>query len=90
MDKFGFPRTNPKQAKLVRGYRTGDLVHAVVMKGKKAGIYVGKVAVRRSGSFNITTAQGVIQDISHRSCRPIHRSDGYRYEKGAAAFPPLA
>jgi 5-methylcytosine-specific restriction endonuclease McrA len=90
MDKFGFPRTKPKQAKRVKGYQTGDIVRAVVTQGKKIGTYVGKVAVRSSGSFNITTTHGVVQGISHRSCTPIHRSDGYRYEKGAAAFPPVA
>ncbi len=90
MDTFGFPRTLPKQAKRVKGYQTGDIVRAVVPKGKKAGTYVGKVAVRSSGSFNITTTYGVVQGISHRSCTPIHLSDGYRYEKGAAAFPPVA
>ena len=90
MDKFGFPRTNPKQAKRVQGYQTGDMVRAVVTKGKKIGTYVGKVAVRSSGSFNITTTHGVVQGISHRFCTPIHRSDGYRYEKGVAAFPPVA
>jgi hypothetical protein len=87
MDRFGFPRSNPKQAKRVMGYQSGDLVRAVVHQGKKTGTYVGKVAVRSSGSFNITTAQRVVQGISHRSCTPIHRSDGYWYEKGAAAFP---
>jgi hypothetical protein len=90
MDRFGFPRTNPKQAKRVKGYQTGDIVRAVVSQGKKVGTYVGKVAVRSSGSFNITTAHGVVQGISHRACTPIHRSDGYRYEKGAAALPPVA
>ena len=90
MDKFGFPRTKPKQAKRVKGYQTGDIVRAVVTQGKKIGTYVGKVAVRSSGSFNITTTHGVVQGISHRSCTSIHRSDGYRYEKGAAAFPPVA
>jgi 5-methylcytosine-specific restriction endonuclease McrA len=83
MDTFGFPRTLPKQAKRVKGYQTGDIVRAVVPMGKKIGTYVGKVAVRTSGSFNITTARGVVQGISHRFCTPIHRSDGYRYEKGA-------
>ena len=84
------PRTKPKQAKRVKGYQTGDIVRAVMTQGKKIGTYVGKVAVRSSGSFNITTTHGVVQGISHRSCTPIHRSDGYRYEKGAAAFPPVA
>src|SRR5260221_624814 len=82
--------TKHKQAKRVKGYQTGDIVRAVVTKGKRIGTYVGKVAVRTSGSFNITTTHGVVQGISHRSCTPIHRSDGYRYEKGEAAFPPVA
>lgn len=89
MDRFGFPRSKPKQAKRVKGYQTGDIVRAVVTTGKKIGTYVGKVAVRSSGSFNITTIHGVVQGISHRTCTPIHRSDGYRYEKGAAACPPV-
>jgi hypothetical protein len=63
MDRFGFPRTNSKQAKRVKGYWTGDIVRAVVPSGKKTGTYVGKVAVRSSGYFNITTAQGVVQGI---------------------------
>jgi hypothetical protein len=90
MDTFGFPRSKPKPAKRVKGYQTGDLVHAVVTKGKKTGTYVGKVAVRSSGSLNIMTAHGVVQGISYHSCTPIHCSDGYRYEEEAAAFPPVA
>jgi 5-methylcytosine-specific restriction endonuclease McrA len=88
MDKFGFPRTKAKQAKRVKGYQTGDMVRAVVTQGKKSGTYAGKAAVRVTGSFNITTKQGVVQGIHHCACTPIHRSDGYRYQKGDAAFPP--
>jgi hypothetical protein len=56
MDKYGFPRTGPKQAKIVKGFQTGDTVKAIVPKGKNQGTYHGRVAVRTSGSFNITTA----------------------------------
>jgi len=79
MDKYGFPRTGPKQHKRVKGFQTGDLVRAVVLCGRKAGTYVGKVAVRTSGSFNIATSQGTVQGIPHRCCRLIARSDGYSY-----------
>ncbi|MFL5691529.1 MAG: RNA-guided endonuclease IscB [Ktedonobacteraceae bacterium] len=79
MDKRGFPRTNPKEAKKVKGFQTGDMVRAVVTKGTKAGTYVGKVAVRATGSFNITTKTGTVQGISHRFCTPLHRCDGYSY-----------
>jgi 5-methylcytosine-specific restriction endonuclease McrA len=79
MDRFGFPRTSAKAARTVNGFRTGDVVRAVVPTGKKAGTHVGRVAVRSSGSFNITTASGVVQGVSHRHCVLIHRADGYTY-----------
>jgi hypothetical protein len=77
MDKYGFPRTSAKASRTVKGFRTGDLVKAVVPKGRKQGVYVGKVAVRSSGSFNIVTAQGTIQGVNYRHCRSLHRADGY-------------
>ncbi len=82
MDIFGFPRAKPKGRKKVKGFQTGDIVRAVVTKGCKAGTYVGRVAVRATGSFNITTKQGTIQGIGHRSCTAFHRCDGYSYEAG--------
>lgn len=82
MDRYGFPRTGPKQHKRVKGFQTGDLVCAVVPGGTKRGRYLGKVAVRASGSFNITTTHGTIQGISYRYCTLIARSDGYSYAQG--------
>ncbi|MGH9846102.1 MAG: RNA-guided endonuclease IscB [Blastocatellia bacterium] len=78
-DKFGFPRTSAKGARVVKGFRTGDIVKAVVPNGKKAGTYVGKVAVRSSGSFNVTTAAETIQGISYRHCAVLHKADGFAY-----------
>jgi len=69
----------------VKGFQTGDIVRAEVLTGKKVGIYVGRVAVRTTGSFNIATANGTVQGISHRFCTPIHRCDGYSYQAGVAA-----
>jgi len=85
MDKRGFPRTGPKQAKRVKGFQTGDLVRAHVPSGKYAGIHIGRVLVRATGSFDIRTAHGRVQGISHRHCQPIHRNDGYSYQIGVAA-----
>lgn len=84
MDKYGFPRTGPKSTSIIGGLRTGDLVRAVVpVPSAKAGVYVGRLAVRASGWCNITTArQGVVQGISVRYCRPLYRSDGYSYGAG--------
>ena len=89
MDRYGFPRTGPKQAKRVKALQTGDLVRAVVPTGKNAGTYVGRVAVRSTGAFNITTSHKTGQGISHRFCTVIHRCDGYRYthERRAVLAP---
>ena len=85
VDRFGFPRTKAKQSRIQKGFQTGDVVKAVVTKGKKMGTYIGRVAVRQSGFFNITTREGVVQGISHRYCTHLHQNDGYSYQKGEAA-----
>ena len=79
LDRFGFPRGYLPRTKFVQGFQTGDWVRAEVPAGRTAGVHVGRVAVRASGSFNIQTPQGVIQGISHRHCRLIQRADGYGY-----------
>lgn len=81
MDKYGFPRTGPKATSVVSGFRTGDLVRAVVpTPSVKAGTYVGRLAVRATGRCNITTVRhGVVQGIPVRHCRLLHRVDGYSY-----------
>jgi 5-methylcytosine-specific restriction endonuclease McrA len=81
VDKFGFPRTRAKASKVVKGFATGDLVKAIVTSGKKVGSYVGKVAVRTSGSFNITTETGVVKDINWKYCQLMQRRDGYMYNQ---------
>jgi len=88
VDKYGFPRTKAKQFKRVHGFQTSDMVKAIVKTGKKAGVYVGRVAVRASGSFNIKVANNTIQGISYRHCRLLQRVDGYSYEQGGTALPP--
>jgi len=80
VNKFGFPRTKAKsKEKKVKGFQTGDIVKAVVTSGKKIGIYIGRVAVRKSGSFNIKTVEKTVQGIGWRYCRILHASDGYSY-----------
>ena len=78
-DKFGFPSRYVPRFKNVLGFQTGDIVKAIVTKGKKMGTYIGRVAVRTTGSFNISTWAGLIQGINHKNCKPIHRKDGYSY-----------
>ena len=78
-DKWGFPSRYVPRFKFVKGFQTGDIVKATVTAGKKIGTYTGRVAVRSTGSFNISTAIGLIQGISHKYCKPIHQKDGYNY-----------
>ncbi|WP_293350608.1 MULTISPECIES: RNA-guided endonuclease IscB [unclassified Microcoleus] len=77
-DRFGFPSRYVPQNKFVKGFQTGDIVKAVVTSGKKIGEYVGRVAVRTTGSFNISASE-LVQGISHKYCKIVHRKDGYSY-----------
>ncbi len=87
----GFPDKAPKATSVVGGFRTGDLVRAVVpATSVKAGVYVGRLAIRATGSCNLKTATGTMQGIHVRYCQPLQRGDGYAYAKGDAAFPPHA
>jgi len=74
-DKFGFPSRYVPRFKFVKGFQTGDIVKAIVTSGKKIGTYVGRVAVRSTGSFNIS-ASTLVQGISHKYCSAIHKKDG--------------
>ena len=78
-NKYGFPSRYVPRFKFVKGFQTGDIVKAIVTTGKKVGEYVGRVAVRTTGSFNISTKNGLVQGISHKYCTPIHKKDGYSY-----------
>jgi 5-methylcytosine-specific restriction endonuclease McrA len=83
---FGVHDKAAKATSVVGGFRTGDSVRAVVpASSTKAGVYVGRIAIRATGSCNIKTASGTIQGIHVRYCRPLHRGDGYSYTKGRSA-----
>jgi len=84
VDHFGFPHGKPKQGGRSYGFRTGDMVRAVVTKGSKGGTYTGRVLVRATGSFDIATRSGRIAGISHKYCQAIHRTEGYSYSKRKA------
>jgi 5-methylcytosine-specific restriction endonuclease McrA len=90
MDRFGFPRTGPKGKRFKHGFRTGDVVRAVVPASlKNAGTHVGRMSAKASGSFTIATEKGSVTDINKKYCRLLQRADGYGYtKKEEAAFPP--
>jgi 5-methylcytosine-specific restriction endonuclease McrA len=86
INKFGFPQVNKKDelavrkaVKVVRGFQTGDMVRAVVPSGKNAGTHVGRVTVRATGQFDISTPTRKLQIINWKYCKPVHRQDGYTY-----------
>jgi 5-methylcytosine-specific restriction endonuclease McrA len=89
---FGFPDKAPKATSVVAGLRTGDIVRAVVpTTSVKAGVYVGRLAIRATGSCNVKTATGTVEGIHVRYCQSLHRGDGYAYQYqklGGAALPP--
>jgi 5-methylcytosine-specific restriction endonuclease McrA len=72
----GFPRGYRMRQKQVRGFKTGDLVVAVVPAPlQTAGMHRGRVAVRASGSFRV----GSVDGINARYCLLVQRADGYEY-----------
>ena len=81
-DKHGFPIRHAPRAKRFFGFQTGDLVRAVVPKGKRVGTHFGRIAARRTGSFRV----GGVDGVSWRHCRLIQRADGYEY---APSYPWL-
>ena len=89
VDKRGFPHGKPKGPSRSHGFRTGDMVRAVVTKGVHVGTYVGRVAIKSDGYFKLTTRARVVEGIHARYCTPLHRGDGYGYAFGSlAALPP--
>ncbi len=80
MDKYGFPRGRAKATSVAGGFRTGDLVRAIVpASSKKTGIHVGRIAIRATGMCNIQTGDAVVQGVHYRFCQVIQRGDGYGY-----------
>jgi hypothetical protein len=88
MDKFGFPRTQPKAKHPKHGFHTGDHVRAVVPAHlARGGTYTGRMSAKASGSFTVATPSGSITDIGHKYCRRFHKycrrfhkADGYGYQ----------
>jgi len=91
VDKFGFPRGYLTRSKRIKNFQTGDIVQAVLTAGVHAGTWIGRVAVRATGKFNIQTDSGIRQGIGWKFCRVIQRADGYAYtsNKKASASSPF-
>ncbi len=78
-DKYGFPIRHRSRKQVHFGFQTGDIVKAIVTKGKKVGQHIGRILCRATGNFDITTDMGRVAGISHKYCKHIHKKDGYSY-----------
>jgi len=81
LDKYGFPRGHFSRQKYFFGFQTGDVVKAMIPKGKYKGIWMGAVACRKSGYFDIKNKEGVriVQGINYNYLKVLSRVDGYEY-----------
>ena len=82
MSDVGFPRTKPKQKNFKHGFRTGDMVCALVPAHlQNAGVHVGRMSAKAKGGFTIATARGIVTDIGKKYCRMLQQADGYGYSQ---------
>jgi 5-methylcytosine-specific restriction endonuclease McrA len=89
-DAHGFPNRHKARQKRYFGMQTGDLVKAMVPKGKYAGTWMSRVVVRASGWFDISIA-GKKASVHQKHCTRLWAADGYQYTLAARAatpFPP--
>jgi hypothetical protein len=76
-DKYGFPKQHKPRARSFQGWKTGDLVRAVVPRGKYAGVLTGRIALRFRPSFRLS-----LVDVHPKYLTRLHLSDGYDYRAG--------
>jgi len=83
LNKYGFPRGYLSRQKYYYGFQTGDMVKAIILKGKYKGVWYGEIACRKRGYFDIKNKEGkiIVQGISYKYFKIIQRFDGYSYEK---------
>jgi len=80
LDKYGFPRGYLARQKSFFGFQTGDIVKAIVPKGKYKGSWIGAVACRKRGEFVIKNNEGKkIAETNYKNCKVLSRADGYEY-----------
>lgn len=71
-DKYGFPKAHRTRQRSFHGFRTGDMVRAVVPTGKYAGKHVGRVTVRARPDWKL---KGMW--LNYRHFHLIQKADGY-------------
>lgn len=75
-DRYGFPTRHAPRVKRFLGFQTGDLVRAVVPRGKHAGVHVGRVEIRFRPQFVLMGF-----DVHPKHLQRIQRTDGFEYSE---------
>jgi 5-methylcytosine-specific restriction endonuclease McrA len=83
LDKYGFPIRHRQRQKSSYGYKTGDLVKAIIPKGKYAGTHIGRVTIRSRPSFGLNGF-----DVHPKYLKVLQQQDGYSYQSANMAIPP--
>ena len=65
-------------SKTHKGYMTGDIVRAVIPKGKYAGRHTGRITIRHRDTFALKTNAGRF-DVNCKYMTILQKSDGYSY-----------
>lgn len=73
-DKYGFPNKHRTHRKSFLGFRSGDIIRAIIPTGKNAGVQTGRVTIRQRPSFKVNGL-----DVHAKYCQIIQRGDGYAY-----------
>ena len=80
LDRYGFPRAYRSNQKYVDGFKTGDLVKAVIPEGKNKGTYFARVSTRKSGYFRLDCFDGIkVDGVNSKYLKLLQRGDGYSY-----------
>ncbi len=83
-DAHGFPQTHRGRQKGYFGMQTGDLVKAMVPKGKYIGTLMSRVVVKASGWFDLVI-HGKKASVHQQHCTRLWAADGYTYTLPAVA-----
>ena len=68
-----------ERSKTHKGFMSGDIVKAIVPKGKHKGEYIGRITIRQSGKFGLRDTEGKRHDINCRYMTILQKADGYSY-----------
>jgi len=83
-DAQGFPVQHRARQKRYFGMQTGDLVKAIVPRGKYVGTWVSRVVVKASGWFDLVI-HGKKASVYQKHCTRLWSADGYMYTLPASA-----